>query len=73
MRVLPPAGHGAINVQSSDEVIRAAHAAGVRSVVYPSTDKAMYPINAMSLSKAMMEEVALAFAHATRNRPQPCP
>lgn len=57
----------ATNVQGSDNVIRAAHACGVRSVVVLSTDKAVYPINAMGISKAMMEKVAHAFA---RNHPE---
>jgi UDP-N-acetylglucosamine 4,6-dehydratase/5-epimerase len=53
------------NVTGSDNVIRAAEHAGVRSVVCLSTDKAVYPINAMGMSKAMMEKVAQAHA---RNR-----
>jgi UDP-glucose 4-epimerase len=55
------------NVHGSDNVIRAAHDCGVRSVVCLSTDKAVYPINAMGMSKAMMEKVAQAFA---RNHPE---
>ena len=54
------------NVMGSSNVIEAAVAAGVRSVVCLSTDKAVYPINAMGMSKAMMEKVAQAFA---RNNP----
>ncbi len=57
----------ATNVQGSDNVIRSAHDCGVKSVVCLSTDKAVYPINAMGLSKAMMEKVAQAFA---RNHPE---
>jgi len=53
------------NVNGSDNVIRAAEHANVRSVVCLSTDKAVYPINAMGTSKAMMEKVAQAHA---RNR-----
>lgn len=53
------------NVNGSDNVIRAAERAGVESVVCLSTDKAVYPINAMGISKAMMEKVAQAHA---RNR-----
>lgn len=53
------------NVGGSDNVIRAAEHADVRSVVCLSTDKAVYPINAMGMSKAMMEKVAQAHA---RNR-----
>ena len=57
----------ATNVHGSDNVIRAADEAGVKSVVCLSTDKAVYPINAMGMSKAMMEKVAHAFA---RNHPE---
>jgi UDP-N-acetylglucosamine 4,6-dehydratase len=53
------------NVMGSDNVIRAAEHAGVESVVCLSTDKAVYPINAMGMSKALMEKVAQAHA---RNR-----
>jgi UDP-N-acetylglucosamine 4,6-dehydratase len=54
------------NVGGSANVIEAAAAAGVRSVVCLSTDKAVYPINAMGMSKALMEKTAQAFA---RNNP----
>lgn len=57
----------ATNVQGSSNVIQAAHDCSVRSVVCLSTDKAVYPINAMGMSKAMMEKVAQAFA---RNHPE---
>lgn len=57
----------ATNVQGSSNVIQAAHQCGVKSVVCLSTDKAVYPINAMGISKAMMEKVAQAFA---RNHPE---
>ncbi|WP_272914067.1 polysaccharide biosynthesis protein [Ornithinimicrobium cerasi] len=50
------------NVHGSDNVIRAAERAGVKSVVCLSTDKAVYPINAMGISKAMMEKVAQSYA-----------
>lgn len=46
------------NVIGSSNVIRAAETAGVQSVVCLSTDKAVYPINAMGISKALMEKVA---------------
>jgi UDP-glucose 4-epimerase len=54
------------NVTGSANVIEAAAASGVRSVVCLSTDKAVYPINAMGMSKALMEKTAQAFA---RNNP----
>lgn len=53
------------NVIGSANVIDAAHANDVRSVVCLSTDKAVYPVNAMGMTKALMEKVAQAF---TRNR-----
>ena len=54
------------NVVGSHNVIEAAAAAGVTSVVCLSTDKAVYPVNAMGMSKALMEKTAQAFA---RNHP----
>ena len=54
------------NVIGSHNVIEAANSNGVRSVVCLGTDKAAYPVNAMGMSKAMMEKVAQAFA---RNNP----
>ncbi len=56
----------ATNINGSDNVIRAAAENGVKSVVCLSTDKAVYPINAMGMSKALMEKLAQAFA---RNNP----
>ena len=50
------------NVIGSENVARAAVEAGVRSLVCLSTDKAVFPINAMGISKAMMEKVAQAVA-----------
>jgi len=43
-------------------------AAGVRNVVVLSTDKAAYPINAMGISKAMMEKLAVAKARIAADR-----
>lgn len=54
------------NINGSRNVVEAAAQAGVRSVVCLSTDKAVYPINAMGMSKALMEKTAQAFA---RNNP----
>jgi UDP-glucose 4-epimerase len=54
------------NVNGSANTIEAAAAAGVRSVVCLSTDKAVYPINSMGMTKALMEKTAYAFA---RNNP----
>lgn len=46
------------NILGTNNVIEAAKANGVKKVVCLSTDKAVYPINAMGISKAMMEKVA---------------
>ncbi len=48
------------NVLGTENVLEAAIQCGVRRVVVLSTDKAVYPINAMGISKAMMEKVAVA-------------
>lgn len=48
------------NVIGTDNVLNAAILAGVKKVICLSTDKAAYPINAMGISKAMMEKVIVA-------------
>ena len=48
------------NVMGTENVLEAAINAGVKRVVCLSTDKAVYPINAMGISKAMMEKVMVA-------------
>jgi len=48
------------NVLGAENVMRSAIANGVKRCVFLSTDKAVYPINAMGLSKAMMEKVMVA-------------
>ncbi len=50
------------NVHGSANTIESAERAGVQSVVCLSTDKAVYPINAMGMTKALMEKTAHAFA-----------
>jgi len=55
------------NVQGSYNVIEAAGELGVKTVVCLSTDKAVYPINAMGMSKALMEKTVQAYA---RNNPR---
>lgn len=52
------------NVLGTENVLEASIQAGVKRVVCLSTDKAVYPINAMGISKAMMEKVMVA---ASRN------
>lgn len=48
------------NVIGTENVLNCAINAGVKKVIVLSTDKAVYPINAMGVSKAMMERVAVA-------------
>lgn len=55
------------NVIGTDNVLESAIAHGVKNVVVLSTDKAAYPINAMGISKAMMEKVAIAKGRALGN------
>lgn len=52
------------NVLGTGNVLESAIAHGVKNVVVLSTDKAAYPINAMGISKAMMEKVAIARGRA---------
>jgi len=52
----------ATNVTGAENVMRAAIANRVGRVIVLSTDKAVYPINAMGLSKAMMEKVMVAMS-----------
>ena len=50
------------NVLGTDNVLSAAIAEGVSKVICLSTDKAAYPVNAMGMSKALMEKVAISKA-----------
>lgn len=52
------------NVFGTENVLDSAIQHGVKNVVVLSTDKAAYPINAMGISKAMMEKVAIAKGRA---------
>lgn len=52
------------NILGTENVLTAAIEAGVKRVVCLSTDKAAYPINAMGISKAMMEKVIIAKSRA---------
>jgi UDP-N-acetylglucosamine 4,6-dehydratase len=54
------------NILGADNVMSAAIARGVERVVVLSTDKAVYPINAMGMSKAMMERLMVAKARMRR-------
>ncbi|MGA2176582.1 MAG: polysaccharide biosynthesis protein [Verrucomicrobiota bacterium] len=55
----------ATNIMGTENTLNAAIACGVKNVIILSTDKAVYPINAMGMSKALMEKVAVA---KSRNR-----
>lgn len=56
------------NVLGADNVITAAVASGVKNVIVLSTDKAAYPINAMGMSKGLMEKVAVARSRAAADQ-----
>ena len=56
------------NVIGTDNVLVAASDAGVKKVAVLSTDKAAYAINAMGISKAMMEKVAIAASRVAADR-----
>jgi len=55
------------NVLGTENVLNAAIRNGVEKVICLSTDKAAYPINAMGISKAMMEKVAVAKSRVTNS------
>ena len=57
------------NVLGVENVLSAAVSNGVRNVIVLSTDKAVYPINAMGMSKALMEKVAVAKARTQNGKP----
>ena len=53
------------NVMGTENVLESAITLGIERVICLSTDKAVYPINAMGISKAMMEKVAVAKSRET--------
>lgn len=55
------------NILGTENVLNAAVEAGVKKVICLSTDKAAYPINAMGISKAMMEKVIVAKARSVED------
>lgn len=55
------------NVSGTNNVLDAAIRNGVRRVVCLSSDKAVYPVNAMGMTKALMEKVMIAKARVARN------
>jgi UDP-N-acetylglucosamine 4,6-dehydratase len=60
------------NVLGAENVLNAAIVAGVKRVIVLSTDKAVYPINAMGISKAMMEKLAVAKSRVAGERTVIC-
>jgi len=56
------------NVLGTENMLIAAIAAGVKRVICLSTDKAVYPINAMGMSKALMEKVMVATSRTAGER-----
>jgi UDP-N-acetylglucosamine 4,6-dehydratase len=55
------------HIIGTENVLNAAIANNVRKVIVLSTDKAVYPINAMGITRAMMEKVMVAKARTTDN------
>jgi len=55
------------NIIGTENVLNAAISAKVKKVIVLSTDKAVYPINAMGISKAMMERVAVSKGRNVKN------
>jgi UDP-glucose 4-epimerase len=62
-----PMQAAATNLVGSSNVIESSIHFGVKSVVCLSTDKAVYPINAMGMSKALMEKMAQSYTRNTAN------
>jgi UDP-N-acetylglucosamine 4,6-dehydratase/5-epimerase len=60
------------NSLGTENVLNAAIQAAVERVIVLSTDKAVYPINAMGISKAMMEKLAVAKSRVAGTRPTIC-
>ena len=55
------------NIMGTDNVLSVAIENNVKKVICLSTDKAVYPINAMGVSKAMMEKVFVAKSRVSNN------
>ncbi len=60
------------NIHGPDNVIKAAIKNNVKNAIFLSTDKAVYPINAMGLSKAMMEKLVVSQARSLESGPVFC-
>jgi len=59
------------NVMGTENTLKASIANGVKNVIVLSTDKAVYPINAMGMSKALMEKVSVAKARSLGEHDEP--
>ena len=61
------------NILGTNNVINAAREANIKKVICLSTDKAVYPINAMGFSKAMMEKICTSQVHSSeKNKTVSC-
>ena len=60
------------NALGTENVLDAAMRNGIERVIVLSTDKAVYPINAMGISKAMMEKIAVAKSRVAGRQPTIC-
>lgn len=60
------------NALGADNVLRAAADAGAKRAIVLSTDKAAYPINAMGLTKALMEKIMIAHSRVAGNKTVMC-
>ena len=60
------------NILGTENTLRAAINHGVKNAIVLSTDKAVYPINAMGMSKALMEKVTVATSRGITNNPTMC-
>ena len=60
------------NILGAENVLSAAETTGVKKVVILSTDKAVYPINAMGMTKAVMEKLMLAKARTSKTKTTFC-
>ncbi len=60
------------NINGPDNVMRAAIKNNVKNAIFLSTDKAVYPINAMGLSKAMMEKLVVSTSRMIDSGPVFC-
>ncbi len=54
------------NILGADNITKAAEYSGVKKCIMLSTDKAVYPINAMGLSKSMMEKIMIAKSRSSK-------